>query len=239
MVYNQNDIDVRTAVAAWGLACKASEIAKRARFGSPNALEEKKLQMCIAQLDWIRHYKILSNAASAIINITADGATDVASHLLVDGVQISNTFLYTTDGSTTAQLIADAVNDYTSTPEYTAVARGTNVEITTVTKDSSKNGLAVTQSGGDVTFTSEYFHGGQNGVEAEDNYLSEDKLSCLFDNIAEFTKCGYAPVGYKYVTESTTTPDGVILTLNDGSSLLYNTTIPIQLNTLQLINVTT
>ena len=238
MVYNQNDIDVRTAVAAHGIACKASAIAKRARLGSSDALEEKKLQMCVAQLDWIRHYKILAASSHSTINITADGGTDVSSHLVVDSVQISETFLFTTDAATTAQVIADAINNYTSTPEYTAVVRGTAVDIITTTKDSSKNGLAVTQVGGDVTFTAEYFNGGQDGVEASDNYLTEDQLSCLFDNIAEFTGCCYAPIGYNYKTESNIAPQGVIMTLNSGTSLLYNTTVPIQLNTLQLINST-
>lgn len=238
MVYSQNDIDVRTAIAAHGLACKASEIAKRARFGSSDTLEEKKLQMCIAQLDWIRNYKILAQSAHATINVTGGGVPGINSYFVVDSVQISDTFLFTTDAATTAQVIADAINNYTSTPEYTAVVRGTAVDIITTVKDSSKNGLAVTQVGGDVTFTAEYFNGGQDGVEASDNYLTEDQLSCLYDNIAEFTGCGYAPIGYNYKTQTNITPNGVIMTLNNGTTLIYNTGVDIQLNTLQLINST-
>lgn len=238
MTYTKDDLDVRIGVAAFGLASKASKIAKRARFGSSDPLEDKKLQICLAQLDWARTYQILSSAAEATINITGDGGTDTDTYLTVDGVQISNTFTYTTDNATTASLIADAVNDYASTPEYVAVVRGTYVEIKTVIKDSSKNGLPVLAVGGDITFTSEYFNKGKDGVEPEDNFITEAELTCMFDNIAEFTGCCYAPLGYNYKTETFATPEGVTLTLSSGAALLYNTSVPIRLNTLKLINTT-
>jgi hypothetical protein len=218
-IYTADDITVRTAVAACALACKASEMATKLRFGSNSAEEQKKLEVCIAQLNCVRNYQAVETTATGIINVTADGGTDADTTITINGVTATGSFRYTTDDDTTAGVIATAFAAITSTPNYTAVASGSNVIITPDTAGSTPNGYQVLAVGGDVTITAEYLHGGQDGVSSTSNHITEVQLDHIFNNIAKFTGCCYAPLGTKYKPAPSEGKSLESITFTDGSSL--------------------
>lgn len=228
--YNPNDLLTRTAVAACALACKATKLGKKIRQGSAKYCELKNFEIAVAQLNCIRHkFDVLLLPATSTITVSADGGTDTNTTLLVNGVTISDPFLYDTDNETTASGIADAINNLTSTPDYTATSNGATVTIIAVTKGAGTNGYAVASSGGDVTMSLPHMTGGQEGNEEEDNALTEAEVEHMFNNIAEVTGCCYAPLGYGYESSSSTICR-VNLTLNTGGLVDLNAGGNVQLN---------
>jgi len=230
--YTQAYLDSKLTVAIKALSCKAASLAAQWRFGSINMIDQKKLEICYAQVECAKTFSILEKSATAISRVTADGATDVDSTILVNSVTISDSFLYGTTAATTATAIAAAINSLTSVPDYTATSLGTEITITAVTEGSTPNGLAITESGGDVTIVSEYFHSGQDGVTA--NNITEDELDFIFDNIASFTGCCY--MSTLNASLPITAPN-IIVTLNSGPSMQLNTLSFIELNSLQFIDI--
>lgn len=228
--YNSNDLATRTAVAACAIACKAVILAKKLRQGSTEYCDMKAFEVAVHQFNCIRcGFSVLELPASTKITVTADGGTNVDTTITINGVTVSNAFRYDTDNTTTAQAIADAINNYTSSPDYTATVLNNVVTVTAVTKGGAINQAAVALVGGDVTASAEFMNGGQDGVDAADNILTEEQVEHMFNNIAEFTGCCYAPLGYGY--ESTPTPKlGVPLALNAGGYVLLNTGNPVRLN---------
>ena len=231
--YTQAYLSSKLDIAVEALACKAASLAKKWRYGSIGKIEQKQLEVCLAQLSCIKTFGILERNSTGLLIVTADGGTNVDSTILVNGVTISNAFRYTTDNSTTAALIADAINNNVSTPEYTAKSFGSNIEITATIAGVLPNGLAVTQAGGDVTVALEYLHSGQDGVTS--NNMTEAELDFMFDNIAEFTGCCY--MGAMNNVGALSPAQGIILVSNAGPSIQLNTLANLQLNTLQLIPV--
>lgn len=219
--YNPNDLLVRTAVAACALGCLGAKMAKKWRGGSITTCESKNFQIAIAQMNCIRMFSVLELPAKSKLIVKADGGTDVASTISINSIVISDPILFTTDVSTTAGLIADAINNFTSTPDYTATSNGAEVVITAVTKGASTNGYNVIIVGGDFTASTPYMTGGQDGVSAEDNAVTEAQLESMFNNISSLTGCCYAPLGYGYESISTNVCR-VALTLNTGADVELN-----------------
>jgi len=220
--YNANDLLVRTAVAACAIACKASSIAKKTRYGSATHCDQVGLQLVVEQLNCIRHkFELYALPASSKVTILADGGTNTASTILINGVIISSPVLFTTDTATTARLVADAINSITSTPDYTATVNNSTITITAVTKGDSSNGFAVTIVGGDFTAIRPHLTGGQDGVDEDDAIITEEELEAVFSNISTYTGCCYAPLGYGYES-----PVEVIerleLILNSGNNIELN-----------------
>ena len=229
--YNSNDLAVRTAVAACAIGCKAASAAKKWRQGSITFCEQKGLEISVAQLNVIRSgFSILLLPATSTVTVLGDGATSTPSTISVNGVVISDTFLYDTDNNTTAIAIAAAINSLTSVPDYTATVAGAIVTITAVTAGATINTTAVTTTGGDVTIAATFMTGGQDGVLAADNVLTEAEVEHMFNNIAEYTGCCYASLGYGYEAAQSTVKLGVPVQLNTGNNLLLNTGNPVRLN---------
>ncbi len=197
--YNFNDLYVRTAIAACAIGCQAAILAKKWRQGSISYCEQKQLEIAISQLELIRcGFSILELPGKSNVTVTADGLTGTPSHITINGVIVSDTFLYDTDNTTTASAIADAVNSLTSVPNYTAVSAGSKVTITAVDNGATINGTTVAIVGGDVTASTEFMNGGQDGVAATKNNFTEEQVEFMFNNISEFTGCCYAPLGHTY-----------------------------------------
>mgnify|MGYP003652447812 CR=1 FL=1 len=166
--YNANDLLVRTAVAACAIGCLGSSIAKSSRRGSLKYCEAKNFQVAVEQMNIIRTFVLI----------------ELPSTIAVGGVTISDAVLFTTDATTTAVLVASAINNFSSTPDFTATSTGPRVTITSVLKNSSSNGDAVTIVGGDFTAALPFMTGGQTGVDAKENIITEDQLEHMFNNIA-------------------------------------------------------
>lgn len=228
--YTPADLNSRTAVAMCGIGCLAANMAKKSRYGSITFCEQKQLEMVVAQFQCIRTWNVVALPGEAVIKVTTDGGTDTDTTILVNGVTISNPYLYTVDDETTAKEIADAINSFTSTPDYTAIATGDSVTITSVIKGSLTNGHQVTTVGGDVIIKAEAFNGGQNGVEAEDNHLTQEQVEHMFNNIAQATGCCYAPLGYGYETPKDPAQAKPSFTWNSGLDIELNTTLSLKQN---------
>lgn len=197
--YNSNDLLVRTSVAANAIAIIGASFAKRLRHGHVKYSEQKSFELVVSQLNAIRRgFEVLELPASSKLTVTGDGGTNVLTTVTVNSVTISNGFLYTTDSATTASIIAEAINSFTSTPNYTAIVLDNEVIITAVTKGATINNTVVALVGGDVTADVEFMNGGQDGVDETDNILTESEITHMFNNIAKFTGCKYAPLGYGY-----------------------------------------
>lgn len=227
--YTSTDLSVRTAVAACAIACTAATLAKKWRHGSLEHCEQTKLNIVVEQINIIRTFKIIGLPSSTRIIVKADGGTNADTTITIGSVTISNAFRYTTDNITTASKIADAINNKTSAPNYTATTTGTVVNVTSSENGYSGNKLATVQSGGDVTVLGEFTTGGQDGVVSNDNIITETQLEYMFNNIAKFTGCCYAPLGYGYEDPSS----GVChipLQYNAGPNVLLNAGPAVNLN---------
>ena len=219
--YTSYDLAVRTAVAACAIACKASTLAKKWRYGSIEHCEQTKLNIVTEQLNIIRSFKIIGLPSTTKLTVKSDGGTDTDTTITIGSVTVSDAFRYTTDNNTTAIEIAKAINNKTSSPNYTAVSSGSVVTITSDSNGYSGNGLTTAQSGGDVIISGEFTTGGQDGVTSNDNIITETQLEYMFNNIAKFTGCCYAPLGYGY--EDPAQPGCYI-------PLEYNTLVPVAEN---------
>jgi len=228
--YNSQDLEVRTAVAACAIGCLGSNLAKASRYGSLGYCDMKNFEIAVEQMNIIRTFELIELPSSSTITILADGATDVASTITVNSVTISDAVLFTTDATETATLIAAAINNLSSTPDFTATSTGARVTITSVLKDSSSNGDAVAIVGGDFTASLPFMNGGQTGVDAVDNIITEDQLEHMFNNIAELTGCCYAPLGYAYEVAPSTAKVRIPFTWNVGSDIDLNAGGPLELN---------
>ena len=202
-IYNQNDYTVRFAVAASGAVKLAVDIAKGVRAGSADVCSTRKLEMVLCQLNCIRGYKVLQTSAKGIFKPLSNTGADITTELTINGIVVSSPFLFTNTLETTIENTVKAVNEFTSIPNYTATTVGDEVHITADTKGQASNGLVIDLSVNptEVTFSTTYLFGGQDGVDPEDNILSEEQLHNIFTNIADTTECGYAPLGTTYTTK--------------------------------------
>ena len=197
--YNSNDLLVRTSIAANAISQLGAKIAKKLRFGSATYSEQLSFQLVVNQLNAIRRgFKTLELSAWSKLTVTGDGNTGVGTVVKVNSLTISDSFLYSENNSNTASIIAEAINNYTSSPNYIAIVLDDEVLIQAVAKGSAINNTAVTLVGGDVIADAEFMNGGQNGVDETDNILTEYEVEQMFNNIAKFTGCKYAPLGYGY-----------------------------------------
>lgn len=99
--------------------------------------------------------EVPATARFTVTGGTSNPGTNDIDAIVVDGVDILGAAVdWTTSHSATAQAIADQINAYTSTPDYTATASGPVVTISTVSGASTSiNGetLTVTIAAGNVT----------------------------------------------------------------------------------------
>jgi len=199
-IYNTDDLNVRKAVAASGIVKKAVGLAKHSKAGSVNIKEQKALEMAVLQFEIIKDYKILATSAIGIITPLGNSGADTTTTILINGSVASDPFVVSSNNLTTATNIVNAINNLDN--EYTAVLVGNEVHITSTIKGSSYNNYRVeynlTVPG--VTFSAIDLFGGQDGIEEEDNNITETTLEALFNNIFNITGCGYAPLGTKYRT---------------------------------------
>jgi len=95
-------------------------------------------------------------AVSSFSFLVTGGSTGELSTLTVDGVSIiSAPVSHTGDNSTTATAVANAINSFASTPDYTAAAVGNQVTISALTAGSEPNGriIGIVTSGAFTTNT--------------------------------------------------------------------------------------
>lgn len=199
-IYNSNDLLVRKAVAASGLVKLAVKLSKQARRGSTEFCLQKKFEIAIAKFKCIECYGAIEVSAVGIFRPLGNSGADETSTLTINSIVVSNSFIIDNDNAATAQRAANAINNLVSTPNYNAVAIGSEVHITAVDEGSTPNGYTITYSAVTGNVTEEYvgFRGGQDGVSSTTNCLSEDEMHSIFDYIADVTDCGYAPIGYDY-----------------------------------------
>lgn len=130
---------------------------------------------------------LIDSRARAVLTLTAGGITAAVratgsltvtggtagignefTSFTINGVSVINpgsTVQHTGNNATTAQLIADAVNNYNSLPDYTAVAVGAVVTFTAADAGAAPNGWVVNATVvGDVTFSKVNMAGGANTI---------------------------------------------------------------------------
>ena len=200
--YNSNDLLVRKAVAQGGLVKLAVRAVTNARAGSLDICKQRILEMAIAQYEYIKCHSPIKTSAMGVFKPLGNTGVDISTTLSVNGVIISDTFIFTSNKITTATNIAKAIESFTSVPEYTATVVGDEVRIQSVLLGTISNGYSITLDATPVEVTYEFIHffGGQEGVLTEENRVSEAIMDKIFNNIAEVTGCGYAPLGTNYIS---------------------------------------
>ena len=104
-------------------------------------------------------------AATGTVTLTGGGAGSVNS-ITVNGVAImSAPVSFTVDLSTTATAVAANINAHTSVPEYSAVAVGAVITITTAIAGASSNGFVVAATATTITTSTTNMAGGEDGLE--------------------------------------------------------------------------
>ena len=199
-IYNSNDLLVRKAVAASGIVKLAVQLSKQARRGSLDHCLQKKLEMIISQFQCIECYGALAVKAFGIFKPGGNSGADETSTLTVNSVVISDSFTIDNDNAATATRAALAINNLTSTPNYTAVVVGSEVVITADDAGTTPNGYTITYTSVTGAVSESYigFANGQEGLATGVNCLTEDQMHTIFNNKADVTECGYEPAGYKY-----------------------------------------
>jgi len=202
-VYNSNDLLVRRVVAANGIVQLALQAVSNARAGSLDSCKQKMLELAIAQFECIKCHKELALPAMGIFKPLGNSELEEKelATLSVNGIVISNNFVFANNKITTSQNIVKAIESFTSIPEYSAVVVGDEVHIQSILKGVLSNGYSITINSASATLTHEFTHffGGQEGVTPGDNVLSDALMDKIFNNIAEITGCGYAPLGTNYI----------------------------------------
>ena len=202
-IYTSNDLKVRRAVAASGIVRLAADLAKQARRGTLDLCKQRKLEMAVCQFQCLLNYTQLATKAKGYFK-PLTSTSDLTTSLSVNGVVISDPFVFTNDKETTANNIVKAIESFTSNPEYTAkVINGKDVEITASIAGKSSNGysMSISPTSPTTTFSFVHLYDGQDGVNPEDNILTEAQVEKIFNNISEITGCGYAPLGTNYTTK--------------------------------------
>lgn len=115
--------------------------------------------------------------ATATIQVTGGQSGDTLSNLNVNGVAITNgPIVHTGNNGTTAQAIANAINAFTSNPDYTATASSSVVTITAATPGESENGKAVNGTvSGDFEIAGDTIMSGGGAVSQ--SYLNEIRVN--------------------------------------------------------------
>lgn len=126
--------------------------------------------------------KIDGLATSATGTVTLDsGASGSVDSITVNGVNImSGAVAFNTDLPTTATDVASNITANTSSPNYTAVAVGSTITITSVTKGTSANGFVVTSSTTTITTTDV----NMSGANDDTFQWSDDNGSSFTNNVA-------------------------------------------------------
>jgi hypothetical protein len=122
-------------------------------------------------------------SATGTVTITGgtSGAGNAVTAVTVNGVAITNaSVLHTGDNATTATALANNINSFVSTPDYTAVAVGNSVTITAVTAGTGPNGFVVaTALTGDVTTTTANMAGGVAAITSQLNNLTINGVAVI------------------------------------------------------------
>lgn len=137
-------------------------------------------------------------SASGSFEITA-GTNNIANQITaitIDGVAITNGTAITHTGSnaTTATAVANAINSFTSTPEYTAVATGQTVTITAAATGVAANGktIVVSRTGDVAIANTNNMAGGAPVITSSLANLKVNGVSVIL-----------APVGWTTTNEAT------------------------------------
>jgi hypothetical protein len=102
--------------------------------------------------------------ATGSVTLVSGGAGSVDT-IKVDGIDImSGSVSYTTSLAATATAVAANITAYTSSPNYSAVAVGTKINITATVAGSAPNGLAVVATATTITTSKEDMSGGSDAL---------------------------------------------------------------------------
>lgn len=124
----------------------------------------------------------LAIASGGSVELTG-GASGSVDGITVNTIQImSGAETFDTDLDTTASNVADNINAHTSTPNYTAVAVGSVINITPVDVGSASNGYAVVSSTTTITTTDTNMSGGKNDTFRFRTQQTDGTLSSWDDN---------------------------------------------------------
>lgn len=100
------------------------------------------------------NYALTGGFTVGSVSNFAGGVDNAIANLTVDGIKImGDPVLHTGDNATTAALVANAINDYQSSPEYRATANGATVNVIIQAAGTTHNGktLAITVTGNVTT----------------------------------------------------------------------------------------
>lgn len=144
--------------------------------------------------------------------VMAGGAVAVASSLsalYVDGVAIINApVAWATTANAMASAIASAVNAYTSSPDYTAVASGVNVSIVASVAGAAANGRVITATTSDgLTFSSSTVTMA-NGSDATVTYQPGNFVKTIDQKVYSLSGPNFHFSGIKAPTKWTTSTTG-------------------------------
>jgi hypothetical protein len=147
-------------------------------------------------------------AATGYFEVTGGVGGDTITGITINGVNLINApVAWVTSNTVTAAAIATAINGYSSSPDYTAVAAGVGVTITAVTPGSTINGRSIvrTVTGTFATGNALVMNGGADTI-----------TSTLADLMVDGVSITGAPVPWAVSNEATASD--IATTINAFSS---------------------
>ena len=126
------------------------------------------------------------STASFDVTGGSSGVNNKIDSIIVNGVQLNNSAVnHNGDNNSTAQLIRDAINSSSSSPDYTATVTGNRVNISSADRSSSSNGFNISiSSTGDVsTGNATNFTGGVDPSQNTINNVSVNGVQVIGSSI--------------------------------------------------------
>jgi hypothetical protein len=149
-----------------------------------------------------------SASGSFIVTGGTAGAANKVSSIVIDSVTITGgDILWTTSHAATATAIANAINSFISSPDYTASANAETVTITAVTTGAAINGESITVNvGGNVTVGSVQAMSG--GTDAEATFVPGTYVKTIGSRMHSVSGANEHFSGIKAPTKWTTDTTG-------------------------------
>jgi len=143
------------------------------------SVKEKAVELLSLSRILKRFLPLSFTPALGSVEITA-GASGSVDGITVNAIQImSGAEVFDTDLQTTAANVANNINAFTSSPNYTAVTAGPIVIITAETKGVGENGNAVVSTTTTLTSTDVNMTGGTSGIAKTGGVGFDDKAELI------------------------------------------------------------
>lgn len=195
----QLDNTVRVQLLNCCIADLGEEISDRLFLGISQDCQQTTLQLMIAFRDALACYKPNNGETLATGTVTLTGGSSGTIVVKVNSLVINVAVTYATSLSNTASLLATAINNYLSNPNYTATANGAVVTISAAEEsgDAPNDFVVSTTLTGTLTATTTNMTGGVD-ADTDLNCLTQDEVDSMWDYVSKKCNLCFAPYDTVY-----------------------------------------